>query len=350
MAGCTSKASEVEEVIDSSIPVHTDIVKTDLIQENYFGIGSLKAKSEFEVLSDQSGTVKVIYVQVGDRVEKGQVLMEVENETLLRNSHNTESSFKTQLDSVGLTLKTAKEAYEQTMVLYPTGAVSENDVKTVTTALRQAELSYSNAKTNYELTIKNEHEKVADTLVRSPISGIVAASYVTIGQEIEKELVFKVINKEKMIATVDVTSDAIDLIELGSSATIYYDGDRDQAIEGTVTRINEVTGQQSFMFPVEIEIENSQKKLRSGDYIESKIVLEERNDVITIPKYTVLNFLANPQVYVSNNGVAELRSLKLGYTNGKQVEVLSGLSIGEHLVTQGQDFLEDGTPLRITNQ
>ena len=347
--GCSRPGANAdinEEAVDQT-PIKVATVTTETVKETFYGVGEMKAKDEYSVMTGQSGTVESISVKVGDAVTKGQILMKLENSSLIRTVNNTETSLRTQMNLNKITLDNAQDSFEETKALYDVGATSKNALDSAENALEQAKLNYNNSVQNYNATTKNNQEDLADTYIKSPIDGVIAAKYVDVNEDVQNVTAFKVVNTSMMVAEINVPEHIVDSIQEGQDAMVYLNGSKDTFVEGHVASIDEVTGDNSYLYPVEIQVDNTNAKLKSGMYIEAEIVLEARENQVVVPKSAVLEDANGTHVYVEKEGIAERRDVKIGYNEAEMVEVLSGLKKGETLIIRGQDYLDDGDAVRI---
>lgn len=342
--GCANQSEDVmaETEVIEAITVNTEIVSTETIEETFYGVGELKAKNEFEVMTGKSGTVETINVKVGDLVKKDQVLMKLNNDNLLATVNTNESNLRTQRSLNEIQLESAQIAFEQVKALFEMGAISQSEMDSASDNLSQAQLNYNNSANNYNQTMRNLNEEVSDTYVKSPIDGIVAAKYVTENQDVGNTVAFKIVNQEKMIAEIEVPETVVDSVKIGQKTAIYLNGNKDEAIEGSVTSIDAIPGDNSFLYPVEIELDNNDARLRSGMYVEVEITINEYPDRITIPKTALLGTQEEKYVFVDNGSYAEMRTVLVGRNKSKDVEIVDGLIKGDLLIVRGQEYVREG--------
>ena len=104
----------------------------------------------------------------------------------------------------------------------------------------------------------------------------------------------------------------------------------------------------SLNFPVEVEIKNNTNNtLKAGMYGTAYFGEKENSQVLTVPRTAFVGSVSSNQVYVIKNGKAELKTITSGRNFGDYIEVLSGLSKGDQVVTTGQVNLSDQTPVEI---
>jgi RND family efflux transporter MFP subunit len=344
----SSSTENLPEVIKiEKKAVKVEVVKTDTIIESFQSVGELKAMEEYEVMTGQSGIVEAIYVDVGDTVKKGQSLFKLENKNLITNVNNNESSLRTQMNILEIAMKDAKESYENNKILFQSGAISQMEMDDSEQSFVQSQLNYNNSVNNYNLSMENFNEDIEDTIIKSPIDGVVASKYINENQSVNNELAFDVVNSTEMVAKINVPESIINSVRLNQNALIYLDGDKNNGIEGSIVSINEVPIKNMFLYPVEIKIENEGLKLRSGMYIEASVIVDEKNDCVVIPKKSLLGTKNNKYVFIEDNGVAKMKNVEIGFNESNYIEILSGISKGDKLIVRGHEYIEEGDILNI---
>ena len=119
--------------------------------------------------------------------------------------------------------------------------------------------------------------------------------------------------------------------------------------EFKLTQIQKITDEDTHMCPAYVEINNAdfQKDFIPGTSIDIQLILEEKTNTVVIPRSAV--FIKNKKnfVYVLDKDTVHIRKVKSGISDEEQIEILEGLSIGEQIVTIGQNRLYDGMKVRI---
>jgi RND family efflux transporter MFP subunit len=103
-------------------------------------------------------------------------------------------------------------------------------------------------------------------------------------------------------------------------------------------------------FRIEVTINNPGLVLRPGMFIKADIVVEQRADIIVIPKQLVLSRQNRSVVFVEEEGRAQQRNIEIGLSNDLMVEVIAGLSEGERLITRNFETLRSRTQVRVTGE
>jgi HlyD family secretion protein len=172
----------------------------------------------------------------------------------------------------------------------------------------------------------------------APFDGVVADISITEGKEISTATL-----ATPAISLVDTSEiemrgfiDEIDIaiVQLGQEANIILDALPDEEVKGSVAFISPVgtTLAGVVSYDTTITLENPVAELRDGMSATAEIIIERRDDVLSIPNRYIRGTLENPIVVVLVDGQQEEREITLGLTDGINTEILSGLQEGEEVV------------------
>ena len=146
---------------------------------------------------------------------------------------------------------------------------------------------------------------------------------------------------------VKVDEKHIGSVKVGQAVEVSSSVYPDEKYSGVVTFVAP-KADASLNFPVEVEIKNNTNNtLKAGMYGTAYFGEKENSQVLTVPRTAFVGSVSSNQVYVIKNGKAELKTISSGRNFGDYIEVLSGLSKGDQVVTTGQVNLSDQTPVEI---
>lgn len=208
-------------------------------------------------------------------------------------------------------------------------------------AIRSAEASVEAARTQVE----SAEQAIADTVIRAPFSGFVAARPVAVGEFVSTaSVIATVIRSNPMKIQIQVAEADVPSIVIGRSVSIEVDAYRGRRFSGVVTAINPAVDTASRSAMVEASIENGDNALRSGMFATARVTKEGGSTGIFAPKSAVYNHQATQSFrgFVIENGVAKLKVLQLGNEEGDWIQILSGFKADETVATSNLDQLFEG--------
>ncbi|MEG2038180.1 MAG: efflux RND transporter periplasmic adaptor subunit [Oscillospiraceae bacterium] len=182
-------------------------------------------------------------------------------------------------------------------------------------------------------------KQLEDTLVRSPISGVVEMCDITAHNMADTQTqAFLISNKSLMTTKFNVSADAVTQMAVGDSITVS-NGRKDY--KGTITEISTMVGATTGLFQVKASVEDA-ADLYTGVTVVIKADTEKAKNALTVPLQAVYYDTGKPYVYIIKDDIATKTYVTLGIDNNKQVEVLSGISPKDKIVTTWDAKLIDG--------
>jgi RND family efflux transporter MFP subunit len=327
LGACTEPpASEQPTEVERNVRVLT-LGKTNLTE--FFEIsGPVQPVSGSDISSEEAGRVAVITRDKGERIEKGEVLVELDRRLLAA-----------EVAAARADLELQEYNNQQTQRLHEAQKVSRFEMLT-------AESQYEQAKARYELA-RLRYQRAA---IKAPFSGLVTDRHVDPGELVAPGvMVARVIDPYTLKLVGSLTEREVTWVKVGAAASVILDG-YDWPVSGEVAWVGFEADPTTGKFEVEINIDNSDLRLRSGVVGRARILKTEHADVIAIPRDAVLQERGVTSVFVVQADTAALRPVTLGADQGLMVVVESGLREGEKLVVRGQRDLVDGAKVRITEE
>ena len=308
-----------------------DIVKTVLAD------GSLVMPDKAYLSFGATGTVTEVLVDEGNNVTEDQVLARLDAPSLESSVETAELGVEIAEEGV----KAARAQYEIAEINLdePPPTVSEDVLEL---QLDAAKASWETAKLNLEiaeLSLESAELNLEKAVVIvAPFDGVVADISITEGKEISTATL-----ATPAISLVDTSEiemrgfiDEIDIamVQLGQEANIILDALPDEEIKGSVAFISPVgtTLAGVVSYDTTITLENPIAELRDGMSATAEVIIERRDDVLSIPNRYIRGTLENPIVVVLVDEQEEEREITLGLTDGINTEILSGLQEGEEVV------------------
>lgn len=325
------------ESSELAVPVSVEDIKYQSIQQFASTNGTTNATSEAELNAEMTGEY---YVQtnpatgrpfkVGDRVEKGQVIIRLEDEEY-------ENSIA--IDAVELDLEIAEQEHEKQQSLYEKGGVTLRE-------LRNSEVSKTNAQYSYQ----NAQIQLAKMNVKAPFSGvIVELPYYTRGTRVQSGAHMATLMRyDEMYMNINLPEKNIPELEVGQDVLITSYTLPDDTLSGTVSELSPSISTETRTFSGKIEIDNREMKLRPGMFVKADIITAEKDSTIVIPKDVIMTGNRGKYVFVvGRNSAADDRWITTGLENQNSVEVVEGLSVNDRLIIRGFETLRDNSKVKI---
>ena len=323
-----TRGDSSEDTLTTVNVTRGDIVKTVLAD------GSLVMPNKAYLSFGTMGTVAEVLVDEGNNVTKGQVLARLDAPSL----ESSVEMAELQVEIAEAQVRAARAQYEKAQDL---PGVDEDAAK----------VSWEIARLNLEiaeLSLESAELNLEKAVIVAPFDGVVADISITEGKEISTATL-----ATPAISLVDTSEiemrgfiDEIDIamVQLGQEANIILDALPDEEVKGSVVFISPVgtilAGVVSY--GTTITLENPVAGLRDGMSATAEVIIERRDDVLSIPNRYVRGTPENRMVVVLVDGQQEEREITLGLSDGFNTEVLSGLEEGEEVVLRASEERPDG--------
>jgi membrane fusion protein (multidrug efflux system) len=309
----------------SPIAVSGIVIKPQTFDNNLSLSGSVEANEQVEIRSEVSGIVESINFKEGSNVSKGQLLFKV-----------NDAELRAQLSQTSTKEKLAGENERRANLLLQKEAISQEEYD-----ISRAE--YASAKAQSQL-IKAQ---IAKTSVRAPFSGKIGLRSISQGTYITPTvLVAKLVNIEKVKISFSIPEKYAAQVKMGAIIEINVSGSTKKytakvyAIEPEV----EITTR---TLKIRAIADNIDGKLFPGTFADVKLPLSTIDDAIVIPTEAIVPVQDGKKVFISNMGKAKEIMVEATTRTDASILILSGLKVGDTLITSGVMSLKNDTPVKI---
>jgi len=263
--------------------------------------------------------IEKIYVDEGDYVRKGQVLVQLDASNLRQ---------------LKLQLENQKIEFNRTEQLYQVGGASKAE--------------YDNAKMQLDVFSTQYRQLVQNTQLVSPISGVVTARNYDDGDMYGNQPVLTVEQTNPVKVIINVSEIHYKNVSKGMPVDILLDAYEGESFYGKVTRINPSVDVATHTFPVEVTIANQGQKVRPGMFARAAISFGEKNHVVVPDEALVKQIGAGDRyVYVYKDGKVSYNKVQLGKHIEDKYEIISGVNPGDEVVIAGQSRLANGKEVEV---
>ena len=313
-----------------------EVEKTNMLLK-YDVDGTVESEKEVLVFPTVPGKVKKVYYRLGDEVEKGAILLDMDSSSI--------EDIKINIDKAALAVSQRKKDLVDLQALYSVGGASKSEVEQAKNALRLAELDLKSA--------KNSSSGLSSSVV-SPVSGVITESNADDNLKVDQgKQLFKIVDVENLKVTSEIPNSKVKNIKVGSKVIIKSDSLPDGTkIEATVSDISKIstlsTKFNDSVTKTNVKLEKN-SGLKPGEKVKLSIIYDELNDVITVPLlYVEIDAAANKSyVYVlGKNNIVEKREVTVGKTDNINYEIKSGLEVGDKLLNNISKQFKEGDKLK----
>jgi membrane fusion protein (multidrug efflux system) len=288
--------------------------------------GTLEPWVHVSVSAELGGTVELVGFREGQHVRKGKVLARVGTDL-----------FEAALAEARARLEGAQAIHEKTEQLFKREHVPRQELIAATSALHAAEARLRQAELRLERSV-----------IEAPISGVALTRELEPGEVVAPGApITELYRVDRLKAVAGVPENDVAAFRVGGDATIELDAFPGRTFAGRIHLIGLAAQGPSRTFPTEIAIDNPQGELRPGMIARVALVKRKLEGVIVLERDVLQDRDAGPVAVVANSGVASVRELTLGASEGNQVVVEKGLEPGELLIVTGQRGLIDGQAVEV---
>ena len=296
------------------------------IQTTY--VGSLLPNQRVLMRSEIDGVIEKINFEEGDEITKDKRLIDISTKEL----------------QLKLNIAIADSNLADINIKRDEKLASSNLISDA--QLDQTRTRAESARLNKELA----RISLKKSLISSPLDGTVKTRHVKVGEFVRKgDKLVEILDLSRVIVKVNIPELEILEIKIAQKVEVALYIMEEVIFSGKVKNIGLEADSNNRTFPVEINVENSERKLRPGMLARATFTKSIDGEQVVIPRHTILEKERGRVVYVFDNGKVFQRYIKVGLSQQDQVQVLQGLKKGELIVVEGQNKLADGEEVNIVN-
>ena len=267
-----------------------------------------------------TGKIEHIFVEVGDRVKEGDMLVRMD-----QNQYLTQ---KIQLANLEIEMGRLE-------ALLSTGSVSQQTYD-------QTKVGYDQLKQNISFLEKN-------TYVKAPFEGVIATKTYEDGELYGGQPIVVLTQVKKLKALIAVPETYYPLIKEGMKLTVKSDIYPEETFPATIEVVYPTVDATSHTFQCKVAIPNASEKLRPGMYVTTTLGLGKENTIV-VPYQSVEKLIGSNErfVFINENGYAKRVSVKLGQRFDENIEIIAPeIQPGVEYIYKGQSKLVDGVKIQV---
>lgn len=378
VAGGAYGATSMNKAHADFDPARIATVEKGTMVKSVVATGKIEPITKVEIKSKANGIVEALHVEVGDRIQAGQTLAELDKELLQARLREEEANLqaaeaslkaaraqveKNAVEAEGPDVAFAKRSYERATRLNDEKLFSQSQLEDAKSVFELAENKQRSAKGQLVIArarvaeaeakvaqsraaVSRAAEDLRNATIRAPITGTVLSRDVEIGSPVSSilnlganaSLVMTLGDIGRVFVRGKVDEADIGRVKVGMPARISVETFKDKKFEGKVTLISPLGVEKDNVttFMVEVSIDNPGNELKANMTANAEIVLEEHADSIIVPEAAITyDAQRNPAVDVLDSGAKNGKrkvTIKTGIGNGTKTQVLDGLKPGDKVV------------------
>ena len=358
----------------SSVQVQVEALAPRSIQSSVLASGRLMHEEEAQLSTEEIGKVTAIYVKEGERVERNQLLLQIDDQRHRATVEQNEAMVRVQeiaIQRQELQVANLRTQWERMRELHTRDLIDDDSFVTATNNLEIAEVDLRSSRESLSQAraqLEQAEDRLSKTRAYSPINGIVTSLDIKVGEtavssstNIPGSSLMTIANPESIHTEVNVDEADIANVEVGQAARIFAIAYPDTPVEGMVDSIavsaKVAEGAQGLSFAVKIRLLNPEIiTLRPGMSCRAEIFTATKDAVLAAPIQAILveeNLAADRTeryVFVNRGGTARRTDVEVGLSDDTYQEITAGLSAGDEVVIGPNRVLralEDGDGIAI---
>jgi RND family efflux transporter MFP subunit len=199
-----------------------------------------------------------------------------------------------------------------------------------------------------QATVDLAQSQLENTIVTSPITGVVSARNVDPGELVSGAApAFVVIDVSTVTAEASVEEGIVEKIHTGQGVSVSVEAAGSRKLRGIVDTISPAADLRTQGYTVKVRIDNPGDAIRPGMFARVSFLMEKRENVLVVPNGAVVTETGVDYLFVVSDGALKKIVIQTGISDEAVTEVTAGLQEGSSVVTEGQSFLNDGEKVTI---
>lgn len=340
----------------SAVAVQVEPLRPRSIQSSVLASGRLVHEEEAQLSTEEIGKVTEIYVDEGDRVKRGQLLLQIDDQRHRATVEQNEATVRIQeiaIQRQELQVQNLRTQWERMRGLHERNLIDDDSFVTATNNLQIAEVdlrssreSLSQARAQLEQAL----DRLSKTRAYSPMDGVVTSLDIKVGEtavssstNIPGSSLMTIANPDSLHTEVNVDEADIANVEIGQAAQVFAIAYPDRPVDGIVDSIavsaKVAEGAQGLSFAVQIRLLNPETiTLRPGMSCRAEIFTATKDAVLAAPIQAILveeDLSAEETeryVFVKRGDTAERVAVEVGLSDDTYQEITSGLAEGDEVI------------------
>ncbi|QTL97215.1 efflux RND transporter periplasmic adaptor subunit [Iocasia frigidifontis] len=294
-------------------------------------------------------------------------------ESQYKNAESALNTAKITVEQAEISYQAAKRSYQLTKDTYDNPTQLKQQLENARSQVKNAEAGLDSAKANLaevkrgareeqlraalaqvrqaEANLEQVKLNLADTTITSPISGVISAVNIEEGELVSAgQSVVNVVNLNHVYVQLDVTASTVARLVKGEQVKVDVETMND-SLSGEISNISPAADPQTKNYLVKVKLANPALKIKAGMFADVALIKGSAQNAVIVPIEAVLDLdSAHPYLYLLKDNKAVKQKIEIGITNSDEVEVSSGVDVGDQVIIKGQNRIDSGVEVKVINR
>lgn len=311
----------------ASLPVEAFIVNPSVLNANVLVAGTLLPFEQTEIHPEVAGKVVSLSIREGAFVKKGTILVKLFDDDL-----------QAQLNKLIVQLKIAEKTQERQDELLKIGGISQQDFDL-------SILSVSTIKADMEIL----RAAINKTIIRAPFDGTLGFKNISIGAYITPQTIITTISQvNKLKLEFSVPEKYTGVVKVGNTVTFTTETSP-KKYTGRIIAMESAITQENRSLKIQALVDQLDKNITAGGFANVDFNLGENENALMVPTQSIIPQARDKKVVVYRGGSADFNTVTTGIRDSSKVEILSGLVVGDTIITTGLLSIKPGSKITISS-
>lgn len=351
ITGCFSNGNmgDIQQE-ESYIAVEIETLKPRFLYIENILSAKVYANKDVYVIPTYIGEVEEVKVEIGDIVSKDDILFLLNKEEIEKQIDQARTAYEAARANYDMTfeqIESAKKQYERTKELYIQGAVSQIQYEQAELAASDAPLqAASKGLEQAQLAYNQAQDALKNVEVKAPISGTITSIDIEAGEfATNSQPSMVIMDMENVIVQFGITENLINKVVKGDTVLLEIssaDFNEEAVIESVSSSVDMMTG----LYNVKVKVKNN-GKIKPGMFTKVMIKTDIKENVLAVKSEAVVERGGENCVYVANGEYTVEKKVETGLDTGMYIEIISGLTDGEKVIIKGQNYVSNGSKIKV---
>jgi len=338
--GLNSESLKDEDKQVKGFPVEVAQVSFEKVEHYLEAIGSFLPEDEVTISTEVEGIIKKRYVDEGDCVKKGTLLIKIDDEKFHFQVEEAEASLReaeASLKNAELTLKRMNQLLEEKVI----------DQQKYDDTITQFDLSRATVE-NVKAKLNRYRKSLRDTVIVSPLDGVVSERMVSEGEYVKVGAdLLKVVDIDPLKLSFTLPEKFSGQLKIGQTVAVETKAFPGEVFTGSVYFISPTVNLNTRTFEVKAKVKNEDYRLKPGFFVDVKLLIDINEQAMVLPEGAVLMREERYVVLAVKGEKIVIKSVRQGKRFDGKVEILDGIDRDDFVVVSGLSELTEGSRVSI---